>query len=290
MKKLSAALLVLALCAGACFADEGDDSKHLIRDGMLAYSNMSTEEYAKFLDEGLSQKVWRHYKLHDPEYSTFMKILPDSNEYFDSLNEMIMALDAGRIDRMEMPQPVGKYFLKQGYNSSKYINYGFAQGFDYYLSMGFKDGSKWFQPFNSAIKAMNEDNTLLLLKAQYVDYAKDDPKPITFEKFPDAETVKIAVTGDMPPLDYIAADGSAAGFNTALLAEIGRRLKVNIELLSVNAGARAAALASGRADGVFWFWYDKATKTPRDVPAGVSLTEPYYSYDTFMYIGKKISK
>ena len=111
-----------------------------------------------------------------------------------------------------------------------------------------------------------------------------------FEKFPDAETVKIAVTGDMPPIDYIAADGTPAGFNTALLAEIGKRLKVNIELLSVNAGARAAALASGRADGVFWFWFDKVTKTPRDVPAEVVLTEPYYSYDTFMYIGKKISK
>ncbi|MBQ7217419.1 MAG: hypothetical protein IJS39_15710, partial [Synergistaceae bacterium] len=73
-------------------------------------------------------------------------------------------------------------------------------------------------------------------------------------------------------------------------AEIGRRLKVNIELLNVNAGARAAALSSGRADGVFWFWYDKATKAPRDVPSGVSLTEPYYSYNTFMYIGKKLGK
>ena len=180
--------------------------------------------------------------------------------------------------------------MRQADNSSKYIPYIYAHGVDYYLSMGFKDGSKWFQLFNSAIKAINEDNTLLLLKAKYVDYAKDDPKPIIFEKFPDAETVKIAVTGDMPPLDFIAADGTPAGFNTALLAEIGKRLKVNIELLSVNAGARAAALASGRADGVFWFWHDKATKTPRDVPAGVSLTEPYYSYDTFMYIGKKISK
>ena len=157
--------------------------------------------------------------------------------------------------------------------------------------MGFSKSSKWFEPFNAAIKAMNEDDTLLLLKAKYVmDSANKDMKPITFEKFPDAETVKIAVTGDMPPIDYVAADGSAAGFNTALLAEIAKRLKVNVELVSINAGARAAVLSSGRADGVFWFWYDKTTKTPRDVPAEVVLTEPYYSYDTFMYIGKKISK
>ncbi|MBR0035279.1 MAG: transporter substrate-binding domain-containing protein, partial [Synergistaceae bacterium] len=209
---------------------------------------------------------------------------------FDSITEMLMALEAGKIHIMELPEPVGKYLLRQTSSTNKYITCHYIKGVDYYLSIGFKDGSKWFEPFNAAIKAMNEDDTLLLLKAKYIDYAKDDMKPITFENFPDAETVKIAVTGDQPPIDYIAADGTPAGFNTALLAEIGRRLKVNIELLNVNAGARAAALSSGRADGVFWFWYDKQTKTPRDVPAGVSLTEPYYTYDTFMYIGKKLHK
>ena len=144
---------------------------------------------------------------------------------------------------------------------------------------------------------MNEDDTLLLLKAKYIDYAKDDLKPvaqhsaaITFEKFPDAETVKIAITGDMPPLDYIAADGSAAGFNTALLAEIARRLKVNVELVSINAGARAAALSSGRADGVFFFWSNHSIDGLYDTPEGVEFTDPYYSYDTFMYIGKKLHK
>ncbi len=289
MKKLLAVLLLLAVSAGAGFA-EGGGSNPLIRDGMLAYSNMSTEEYAKFLSEGLSQNIWNDYALNQPAYYSFTKAQPDFIQYFNSVTEMLMALEAAKVDRIEFPKPVGEYVMKQANNSSKYIPYYYSHGVEYYLSMGFKDGSKWLELFNSAIKAINDDDTLLLLKAKYVDYAKDDPKPIIFEKFPDAETVKIAITGDMPPIDYIAADGTPAGFNTALLAEIGRRLKVNIELLSVNAGARAAALASGRADGVFWFWFDKATKTPRDVPAGVSLTEPYYSYDTFMYIGRKISK
>ena len=222
-----------------------------------------------------------------PEYSRYIET--DADIYrFDSFMEMIIALDAGKIDRMELIQPVGEYFLRM--NAEKYITFVLTKSAIHYISMGFKEGNKWLEPFNSAIKAMNEDDTLLLLKAKYVDYAKADLKPITFEKFPDAETVKIAVTGDMPPIDYIAADGTPAGFNTAILAEIGKRLNVNIELLSVNAGARAAALSSGRADGVFWFWLDNQTKTPRDVPSGVVLTDPYYSYDTFMYIGKKIHK
>ena len=201
---------------------------------------------------------------------------------------MMMAFEAGKIDVMEFPEHVGRYFFMQEGNAEKYVPYAYAGGVNCYLSMGFSEGSKWFETFNSAIKAMNEDDTFLLIKAKYISKANADLKPVTFEKFPDAETVKIAVTGDMPPIDYVAADGTPAGFNTAMLAEIGRRLKVNVELVSINAGARAAALASGRADGVLWFRYDKQKKTPRDVPAGVSLTEPYYTYDTSIYVGRKL--
>ena len=283
MKKLLAALLVLALSAGACAAEDAGR----LKQGNMAISNMSANEYVDFMHEGWRQNIWVHHKIDMPEYSRY--IATDADIYnFDSFVDLIMALDADKIDRIELMQPVGEYFLRM--NAEKYITLAYTKAAIHYISMGFKEGSKWFEPFDAAIKAMNEDDTLLFLKAKYVDYATEDLKPITFEKFPDAETVKIAVTGDLPPIDYIAADGTPAGFNTALLAEIGRRLKVNIELLNVNAGARAAALSSGRADGVFWFWYDKTSAKPRDVPAGVSLTEPYYTYDTFMYICKKIHK
>ncbi|MBQ7221378.1 MAG: transporter substrate-binding domain-containing protein [Synergistaceae bacterium] len=286
MKKAVVVLLVLALCAGCAFAEE--EATRKVKEGTLTYSNMSPEEYGDFLDVNLSQNVWNIYVNNHPAYSAYIKTNADIHETFDTVTEMVMALDAGKVDRIEFPEHVGKYFLRQADNANKYVPYWYAQGVNYYLSMGFSEGNKWFGPFNAVIKAMNEDDTLLLLKAKYVGKANADMKPITFEKFPDAETVKIAVTGDMPPIDYIAADGTPAGFNTAMLAEIARRLKVNVELVSVNAGARAAALSSGRADGVFWFWYDKQTKTPRDVPAGVELTEPYYTYDTFMYVGKRL--
>ena len=159
-----------------------------------------------------------------------------------------MALDAGKIDTMELAGVVGEYLLRLKGNNEKYLPYIFSTGVTYYLSMGFKEGSKWFEPFNEAIKAMTKDKTLLFLKAQYVMDADENPEPVKFEKFPDAETVKIAVTGDMPPIDYVAADGTPAGFNTAMLAEIARRLKINVELVSINSGARAATLTSGRAD------------------------------------------
>ena len=287
MKKLLIAfLLLLSVTLGSVNAFA------LPKEGYLDYSNMSSEEYDKFISDSLSndEYIWNDYKIDAPEYAPYIST---KAEYvpFDSFIEMIMALDAGKIDRMELDQPVAEYFFKLKGNNEKYLTYVITSGVTYYLSMGFKEGNKWFEPFNETIKAMTKDKTLLFLKAQYVMDADENPEPVKFENFPDAETVKIAVMGDIPPIDYVAADGTPAGFNTAMLAEIARRLKINVELVSINAGARAATLASGRVDGVFWFWYEKLTGMKNsDAPAGVSLTEPYYSWDTLIYIGKKLHK
>ena len=62
----------------------------------------------------------------------------------------------------------------------------------------------------------------------------------------------MAITGSLPPLDYVAPDGTPAGFNTAMLAEIGSRMGKNVELVQVDSIGRAAALASGAVDAVFW--------------------------------------
>lgn len=53
-------------------------------------------------------------------------------------------------------------------------------------------------------------------------------------------------------MDYVAEDGSFAGFNTAILAEIGKRLEKNIDLVQVDSVGRALALAQGNVDAVFW--------------------------------------
>ena len=285
MKKISLSILLLLLVAGSASA--------AVREGHLAYSGMNEEEYFEFLSEASNNGddyVWNDYGIDRPEYAPYMTRVPET-QGFDSLAEMLMALDAGKIDCMELAGVVGEYILRLKGNSEKYVAYMFSRGVTYYLSMGFKEGNKWFGPFNEAIKAMAKDKTLLFLKAQYIMDADENPEPVKFEKFPDAETVKIAVTGDMPPLDYVAADGTPAGFNTAMLAEIARRLKINIELVNINTGARASALASGRADGVFLFRFEKTSGMKNyDVTAGLTLTEPYYAENVLVYIGKKLHK
>ena len=69
-----------------------------------------------------------------------------------------------------------------------------------------------------------------------------EPEAIEFEQF-EGDPIKVAVTGSLPPMDYVAADETPAGFNTAVLV------------------GRALALSQGNVDVVFW------TRGPSEVLA-----------------------
>lgn len=99
-----------------------------------------------------------------------------------------------------------------------------------------------------------KNGTLDSLIQQYI-YSADgsDATPVEFAHFDGAETIRFAVTGDVPPIDYIDPSGTPAGFNTAVLSEMGRRLGKNIELVQVYSSiGRSLALSSGMADAAFW--------------------------------------
>ena len=87
----------------------------------------------------------------------------------------------------------------------------------------------------------------------------------------------------------VLADGTPAGFSTAVLAEVSRRIGKNIELVSVDSGARASILSSKGADVVFWVSVPKdSTLLPAnvDVPAGIIISDPYY-HDLITHVGLK---
>ncbi|MBQ8137062.1 MAG: transporter substrate-binding domain-containing protein, partial [Clostridia bacterium] len=101
----------------------------------------------------------------------------------------------------------------------------------------------------------------------YIDgvIAGDEPQAIELPRFDGAQTVKVAVTGSLPPMDYVAPDGTPAGFNTAVLADIGNRTGMNIELVQVDSVGRAMALSTGNVDVVFWTRTSKATEALADL-------------------------
>ncbi|MBR0035190.1 MAG: transporter substrate-binding domain-containing protein, partial [Synergistaceae bacterium] len=172
-------------------------------------------------------------------------------------------------------------------------NYPAILGYSMALPSSRADDAK---SIDEAIAAMKEDGTLARLEQDYIkDLGAEKPERVEFQTFKGAKTIKAAVTGDLPPIDYIGSDGTPAGYNTAILAEIGKRLKKNIRLISVDAGGRSAALSSERADVVFWYRNTEGMKTPKkiqtkgfmkDKAEGVILSDPYYEWDTDLVIGR----
>ena len=90
--------------------------------------------------------------------------------------------------------------------------------------------------------------TLDTLVNEYISHPLEIPPSVEMPKINGAETIKVGITGDLPTLDLVLADGTPAGFNTVVLAEISRRINKNIELVQINSGARAAALTSELVD------------------------------------------
>ena len=131
-----------------------------------------------------------------------------------------------------------------------------------------------------------------LMESELMAYINSDPETKELPKFDGAKTIKVGVTGDVPPMDFVASNGKAAGFNIALLAEIANRAQVNIELVQVDTDARAMALSSGKVDAVFWtrsVTCKECNKTFAENIEGTLVTESYFS-DTIAKIELKSEK
>lgn len=219
-------------------------------------------------------------------------------KFYDTLMMMQMALSRGEIQEMILPDFAAEYLVRinKDYSPCCISNSG-----NMALCFGFlKDNKALRDRWNSALRSMRADNTLAGFENKYIknfpkdtsyDYIygidkkkRDKENRIRFERFKEAETIKVALTGDLPPVDFTAEDGTPAGYSVAVLAEIGKRLHVNIVPVNISAGARTAALVSGRADIVFWYEVNESLETQPDVPDEVILSEPYLAWDKFIHV------
>ena len=134
---------------------------------------------------------------------------------------------------------------------------------------------------NNAIVELKADGTLdELIEKELKAYINTDPEAKELPHFDGAKTIKVAVTGDLPPMDFVTAYGKAAGFNIALLTEIANRAQVNFELVQIETGARPVALSTGKVDAVFWTKIGRCTVCNATVTEGIQgtlVTESYFS-------------
>lgn len=67
-----------------------------------------------------------------------------------------------------------------------------------------------------------------------------------------ADTIRVGISGELPPMDYVDAQGTPRGYNVAYMSEIAKILGVNLEFVQVAPDAKYAALLSGKIDVFFW--------------------------------------
>ena len=282
MKKFLCLIFALFFSVNAAFA-AGDYV------GFLTRLKTTPEEFFMQMKTAWATKGW---VIEGGDHSN------SEAKFYDSLMLMQMALNAGEINEMILPEFVAEYLVKidKRYAPSCISNSGPMN-----LCFGFlKENQALANKWNFALISMRDDYTLAGLEQKYIknfpednsyDYIygidknnKQKNNKIKFEHFKDAPTIRVAVTGDLPPVDFVAEDGIAAGYSTAVLAEIGKRLHVNIKLIQVNAGARTAALVSERVDVVFWYEVHKNLAFQPDVDENIILSEPYLSWNKFIHL------
>lgn len=280
-KKITSAV-VSCMLAGAVFTGCGGDtnkpvspSEDNLKIGMITTLNASEQK----MDEIL-KKVG---EISD------VKIATHSTTYYDNLNNMIMGIDSGSVNEISTYKSVAEYLTAKDskFEILKSHSLHLKDSFCFALRDDEKDLKK---DIDKALEELKADGTLDKLTKEYItDLKKDsDPPAVNLESISGAETLKVAVTGDLPPLDLILADGKAAGFNTALLAELGKKLNKNIELVQVDSAARGSALTSQKVDVVFWAILPIGDDRPSDIdmPKGVEFSEPYFT-DEIVHLDKK---
>lgn len=290
MKKffvLFLSLSLLFLAAEACLAEDTSAERVYVRGEIRESIDMTEEQLSEIMNESIQNGL--NLKLYDMPVHTVLVPPVDNNfkletKFFGSLTEMLLALDAGLIDGACVPEFTGKYLLARN-DDLRAGMFEFSNVKESYY-MGFYQNAALRDRVNEALAAMKADGTLYALEETYLKDLSIEPESAKFETFDGAETIKVAVTGDLPPIDYVAADGTPAGFNTALLAEIGKRLKINIELINIESSARTISLTSRVADVIFWYLYGE-NYVVTDMENGIQLSDPYYDLDNWFYIEKK---
>ena len=277
MKKLFAVLLAMfVLLAAGCGG--GNEEK---KDAPAQPKQESSDKVGALMPIGLDEEGYKRWTegVAEIEGRPAGYVAPQIVVFFDNLNSMVAALKSEQINRFATAKVVGNYIVARN-DDLKLIDDNFKPIFGYSMAMLEKSADQ-IAEINTAITAMKEDGTLAnLIKSNISDLAGADPAPVALPVIEGAPTLKVAVTGDMPAMDCILADGTPAGFNVALLTELGKRINKNFELVSIEASARGSALSSGQVDVLFWVvgTYDqdgKALPYPLDNMKGVAISLPY---------------
>ncbi len=198
---------------------------------------------------------------------------------YNNLSAMILDLNAGNVEYLLVPASVANY-LKAQDNSLTIAPGGAGVPTEIRMAVRSKD-AELCQLLQDGIQTLRDDGTLDTLIDTYItNVSVDDAEGGSQQE--GEKTYVVGVTGDLPPMDYVAADGTPAGFNVALMNAIADKLGASFTFVQVEADARLSALSSGKIDVIFWYGNVQGYTSERE---DLLLTDHYYT-DTVYYVTK----
>ena len=265
MKKTLFLILTLlaVLSLGLSMADEAPVQKYG-NIGRLSKLNITEDQLNDVLKDIMVNSICNRYV------------------FYDTMTDMLMALNRGDIVVLETDQNTVRYIASRNehiVDRPPYMNPNMLV----FCMLLRADDAELRDQISACITEMTEDGTIETLKQSYIEnvIAGEEPGAIQPENYPDARTIKVAVTGDRPPMDYVSAGGEAIGFNTAMITEIAKRLNMNVKLVNVSTQARGMALATSVCDIVFWMevgdFENWEGANLEDQPENTVVTAPYLS-------------
>ena len=272
LKKLFATICAAGLLMTGCGSDDASNTDPnsqatIVKIGMISHLNASEKQMEEYL-----------FKIQEKTHAKVVNHVP---KFYDNLNLMLMGIESGNVDIISTYKSVAGYILA---NNAEFeiVNDDWIEGLnDNFCFAVKKEDVQLKNDLDKIIGEMKSDGSLDKLINDYVTNVdnKKIPPAIEMPHFEGADTIKVGVTGDLPPLDYVSADGTPAGFNTALLAEIAKRLNKNIEIINIESGSRAAALNSDQIDVIFWAVVPVGDYMPADIdkPEGIVFSVPYFN-------------
>jgi ABC-type amino acid transport substrate-binding protein len=107
---------------------------------------------------------------------------------------------------------------------------------------------------NAAIEELRADGTLEQLVKDYIANADENTLAAapTAPDNEDSNTLRIGVSGQWPPFDYMTPQGVATGFNVALSTAVAEKLGLRAQFVTIPAAQKFTALMSNRIDVYFF--------------------------------------